>query len=165
MKKEAWKTLPEFPDYKISSNGRILSLKRGTRKLLKPQTDAYGYFHVVLKGKTIKVHKLVTEAFLGKRPVGTVVCHNDGNAKNNSVTNLRYDSIRENILDIKRHGKENPPVGEKNGMAKLTWDQVREIRTRFDSERPPTALLAAIYRMSPRQIRDVVSRKCWKDPV
>lgn len=44
------------------------------------------------------------ETFVGLRPDGLEVCHNDGVHTNNQLTNLRYDTRRENLRDRVRHG-------------------------------------------------------------
>jgi hypothetical protein len=54
-----------------------------------------------------KVHQLVMEAFVGHRPIGMEVCHNDGNNGNNRWTNLRYDTRAANERDKKKHGTDN----------------------------------------------------------
>lgn len=54
--------------------------------------------------RTVPVHTLVAEAFIGPRPPGYWVCHNDGDRYNNVPTNLRYDTPRSNALDTVIHG-------------------------------------------------------------
>ena len=50
-----------------------------------------------------KVHHLVAAAFIGPRPAGMVICHNDGNRNNNRAENLRYDTQANNIADMHNH--------------------------------------------------------------
>lgn len=78
------------------------------------------------KQKSIAVHRLVLEAFVGQRPDGMQACHNDGNHLNNSIKNLRWDTSRNNILDKNKHG--TMAIGEKNNKAKISEDQVLLIR-------------------------------------
>ena len=47
----------------------------------------------------IAIHCAVAEAFIGPRPEGYDVCHNDGNPENNRLSNLRYGTRTENIMD------------------------------------------------------------------
>lgn len=54
--------------------------------------------------RTRLVHHLVLEAFVGPRPVGTEGCHWDGDATNNRLGNLRWDSHIKNEADKARHG-------------------------------------------------------------
>jgi hypothetical protein len=50
------------------------------------------------------VHVLVAAAFLGPRPPGLEVCHNDGNKMNAAASNLRYDTHQANEHDKRIHG-------------------------------------------------------------
>jgi hypothetical protein len=51
------------------------------------------------------VHSLVMLAFVGPRPDGLEVCHNNGVASDNRLSNLRYDTRSENNVDSSKHGK------------------------------------------------------------
>lgn len=53
---------------------------------------------------TKNVHQLVAEAFLGPRPEGMEVCHNNGQAHDNRAVNLRYDTHSNNQRDQVTHG-------------------------------------------------------------
>ena len=118
---ERWKPVSGYEGlYEVSSHGRVRSLDRNvTRsdgqvhrykgKLLRtPLSTGGGYPFVRLsaQGKTQvrTVHSLVAEAFIGTRPEGMEVCHNDGNPANNRLDNLRYGTPSENELDKLRHG-------------------------------------------------------------
>lgn len=56
-------------------------------------------------------------------------CHDDGNASNNRLENLRWDTPTNNHADKQRHGTQSQ--GEKHYRARLTTVQVIEIRLRF----------------------------------
>lgn len=103
------RAIPSFPDYSVTADGRVYSSKRQGR-WLRPATDKRGYLRVSLQldGRTYSrtVHALVAEAFLGARPPGAQVCHNDGNPANNVLANLRYDTPAGNAADRKLHGTE-----------------------------------------------------------
>ena len=43
MKDEIWKTVEDFPKYKISNYGRLKSYHSGKEKILKPYVNPYGY--------------------------------------------------------------------------------------------------------------------------
>ncbi len=99
---EIWNTIEKYPDYQVSNKGRVKSLLYGKNRILKPGTDRYGYYQVVLfkdnKAHNTPVHKLVAIAFLNHTPCGhkTVVNHIDFNKTNNNVENLELISQREN---------------------------------------------------------------------
>lgn len=59
-----------------------------------------GYPTVRVRHVRTTVHRLVAEAFLGKRPNGLVVDHIDRNKQNNHYTNLRYVTLSENSKNI-----------------------------------------------------------------
>tara|TARA_R110000822_G_scaffold280114_1_gene401750 strand:+ start:362 stop:850 length:489 start_codon:yes stop_codon:yes gene_type:complete len=91
--------------YQISNLGRVKSLARkGCRKdrTLKPNTDAAGYFKVVLRKNSKSycrtVHQLVAEAFLNHTPCGykLVVNHINHDKQDNRPENLEIVSNREN---------------------------------------------------------------------
>lgn len=55
-----------------------------------------GYWRIRIAKKTQHIHDIVTEYFLGKKPVGMTVNHKDGNKSNNSIGNLEYLSPSDN---------------------------------------------------------------------
>ncbi|QDV36402.1 HNH endonuclease [Tautonia plasticadhaerens] len=104
------------------------------------------------------VHHLVLEAFVCPRPPDRVCCHNDGNASNNRIENLRWDTHLSNTLDKAKHGTQ--PRGEAMSTAKLKEWQVLEIR-RLHSEGVSVPRLAKEYGVRPGTIRKVVKRQSW----
>ena len=98
---ELWKDIKDYEGlYQVSNFGRILSLnyrRTGKSELLKPGKDTYGYYQVVLRKngepKTIKVHRLVAEAFIPNPENKPTVDHIDRNKLNNFVGNLRWADI------------------------------------------------------------------------
>ncbi len=116
---ELWKDIPGYEGkYQASDEGRIRSLDRrvGTPgkvgfktmkgRILRPGPTKTGHLYVVLgHGKAgTPVHTLVALTFLGPRPPGADICHNDGDPTNNKLDNLRYDTRTNNILDVYRSG-------------------------------------------------------------
>jgi hypothetical protein len=56
------------------------------------------------KSTSFLVHRLMAIAFLGEPPPGCEVCHNDGDGTNNVLSNIRWGTRSENILDSVQHG-------------------------------------------------------------
>ena len=138
---EVWRTIPGFSaDYEVSNMGRVRSYRAhgGKRRkdvphLLATRLSPKGYLRVGLqvcsgKQEVFTVHSLVAAAFLGPRPEGQQVAHGDGDPSNARLENLRYATPLENARDKHLHG--TTVRGERAGRAKLTEDDVREIRHR-----------------------------------
>jgi hypothetical protein len=95
---EKWKTHPDFPLHKISSHGRVYSVK--TKTLLSQVDRLDGYVRVDIQHKKHYVHCLMATAFFGPPPsniIRPMVNHKDGNKSNNVLENLEWTSFRENI--------------------------------------------------------------------
>ena len=87
------------PGYWVTDTGEVWSTKvdpKG-RKLRTPANGA-GYPTVRCGRRTVYVHQLVAEAFMGPSE-GRVVRHVDGNKLNPHVDNLIYGSQRDNARD------------------------------------------------------------------
>lgn len=134
---EIWKQTPEYPDYEVSTLGRVRSTKFIARKVknLKPWLSA-GYYNVQIQinGQRIskKVHVLMLETFVSPRPGHynkIHACHSDGNPLNNNLSNLRWDTASNNAFDKNKH--DTMLRGEKNFLAKLTREKVLYIRKHY----------------------------------
>ena len=111
---ETWKPINGHEHrYEVSDCGRVRSLKSNWCKILKQYpAKRRGYMTVTLWDRANKkkdfryVHRLVLETFCGCCPEGQEACHNDGDKRNNKLSNLRWDTKSENVKDLYRHGKE-----------------------------------------------------------
>jgi hypothetical protein len=84
-------------DLAVSNLGNIKKIATG--KIYKPHPkDGYLSIKRNFNGvtKTIAVHHLVIETFIGKRPPSLVIDHIDGNKLNNKANNLEYKTNVEN---------------------------------------------------------------------
>lgn len=118
---EEWRAVPGFPNYEVSSLGRVRSLDhtkwggpvvgyylhRG--RLLKHGIASNGYPTVVLgRGHSRTVHSLVAEAFIGPCLPGQEVRHKDDERWNASLANLEYGTRRDNVNDAYSRKRRNP---------------------------------------------------------
>ena len=109
--KERFRPIKSFPDYLVSSMGRVKSLKRTDVAFLTGRLDKDGYVLVDLRNenlrKTVRVHVLVAEAFVGPRTDGQLILHWNDRKSDNRLSNLRYGSLSENYNDRRRNGSCN----------------------------------------------------------
>ena len=101
-------------NYEVSNHGEVRSVERVVRYsdgrtrhypsvTLRQPPNTNGYHRVNIDGRSVKVHLLVAAAFLGPRPDGHDVCHNNGDRSDNSARNLRYDTRSNNLKDAVLH--------------------------------------------------------------
>jgi hypothetical protein len=157
---EQWKNVIQFEGiYEVSDHGNIRSIKSGKlKKITIDKTTKRPFLNLWKNNKqfVVRVHKLVMEAFVGKRPESMECCHNDGNAFNNHLSNLRWDTPKNNHADKIRHGTTNR--GERCGTAKLTLEQVKAIRKDDRLQR----LIAADYNIAESMISRIKNGVRWQ---
>lgn len=100
---EEWRAIKEYPQYEVSTMGRIRNVK--THRERKPDMNSCGYgrLRLQVKGGNVRkfIHRCVAEAFLVRPETKCVVDHIDGNRSNNAVSNLRWTTQSENLLNGK----------------------------------------------------------------
>ena len=134
------KTIPDYPDYKISENGIVYSYKSGEKKQLSCKVDIDGYKTIGLynngKCKRFKIHRLVAICFIPKINGKDCVNHIDGNKWNNTVNNLEWCTPKENSLHASQNGLLITGSKQKKGMAKrrrYTAEQIADIKNLYES--------------------------------
>lgn len=178
--RERWRLIPGWELFEVSSIGRIRTSTRRvtsryrfytvqltTPKVIKPHRVTRGtqfYRMVNLRGadgsKRLRyVHQLVLEAFRGPRPSRRhEAAHRDGDGEHNHLSNLRWATFRSQWLDKLRHGRAN--IGERCGSAKLTREQVRQIRELCARGQFQNAV-APQFGVSRSAVHSIVRRKRW----
>lgn len=154
---EVWKDIPGHEgNYQVSDKGRVRSLDRYSTGRSRKGNE----FKRLLKGKVLKpavycktghlslplgrgthglpVHQLVLLAFEGPCPEGLEVRHLNGESQDNRLTNLKYGTRTENILDVYHQGKR---------WRKLNIKDVQEIRRRL-AEKERVVLIAEDFNVS-----------------
>lgn len=167
---ENWKPVAGFEMYQISDQARVRSLHDGRKfkagHIMSPKLGKWGYFYVNLYengkfSKTLKIHRMVAVAFVPNPENKPDVNHKDGNKQNNLPANLEWVTESENVIHAFATGLHSGDRmrGEKNGYAKLTEENVREIlRLRADGSKS----LAERFQVSRPHINLILSGKTWK---
>ena len=167
---EKWVTVEGFPKHKISTLGRLKSF--GVKKegvISEGWIEKDGYRRHILryrdKVKYITAHRLVALNFLEKDDVTNLqVNHIDGNKLNNNVDNLEWCTLEENIKHAFEIGLRNS-TGTNNPKAKLTENEVREIRKLYKNKKKNALELSKIYGVSRTNIYSIVNNKIWKEVI
>lgn len=118
-----WKTIEGYNDYKISSEGKIISFKNGKEIIRKPHFDSRKKYLIVSLSKdgnvkNFLVHRLVAETFLGKREKKYEVNHKNLDKTDNRVSNLEWVTRKENMRHAKLNGVMTDPPTFKGKFGK-----------------------------------------------
>lgn len=126
--------------------------------------DGYGRF--TFQGKAAWAHRFSYELHYGPIPTTMCVLHSCDNPECSNPKHLRLGTRAENTAEMIAKGRFNAAqIGTKNLHAKLTDDQVREIRAAY--RRPSFSVsnadeLAAKYGVHHNTITQIVSGRRWR---
>ena len=116
-----WKTIDQYPNYEISSDGKVRNKK--TMKLLCQTLSTNGYYYISLcdKGHVCKlfVHRLVASHFILNPENKPCIDHINFNKVDNSVRNLRWCTLHENNFNKPKQSN------NKSGVPGVSWDKSR----------------------------------------
>ncbi len=152
--------------YRIDEEGRIISR---TGRILRPKPGSNGYVRFSIRGPDgaqaqVCAHQLAAYQKYGESAlVGAVhVRHLDGNPLNNRPDNLTLGTGSENMLDRPRADRIAHAKRAASFLKKLSDDQVREMRSRFERGHKLKELAAA-FGVSMSSASYIVNRKTYKD--
>jgi hypothetical protein len=161
-----WVDIPNFPNYKISPEGNVLSLNYSggkSSRILKFGTSR-DYLNVTLykdkKPITVKPHRLVAALFCNNPDNKAEVNHIDGNKLNNNYKNLEWVSSSENQRHAYDILKVESARGSKHGMSKLTEFQVLEIYALIKSKTPYSEIVT-MFDISKATITNIKTGLTW----
>jgi len=168
-------TLPVagFPGYRLSESGSLFSAWKNIGKQPRVICDAWKRMSINVSGRYSLVglrrdgethvrllHRLMLESFIGPCPPGLVGCHCDGNRKNNSISNLRWDTRSANEEDKNKHG--TAIRGQYKPLAKLSEADVFSIRNEYGKGGYTQRALGDKYKVSQVLIGRIVRREIWR---
>ena len=147
MKKEIWKSVPNWPVYEVSNYGRVYS--HITNRIKSVDENTAGYYRITFyrnkKQKRYFIHRLVAMLFVKGYFDGYVVNHIDGNKHNNFAGNLEWVSQSENA-------KQCFALGLHNREKKNVRVKVLEIDTMDVLEFPTVVACANYYGIDEKRI-------------
>ena len=109
-------------------------------------------------GAQLKAHRFSYELHNGPIPIDLCVCHICDNPACVNPAHLFLGTVRENTHDMIAKGRKVVSSGSKNGMAKLSNNDVSKIRNDQRNQRD----IANDYGISQSQVSCIKSRKSWK---
>lgn len=136
-------------------------LKRGPNECwlwLGNPHDRYGIFWILYA--PFLVHRLSFLFHHGTVDPDRQVMHSCNNKKCVNPSHLKQGTGLENSRDAARDLLY--PIGERNGLSKLTSQQVLKIRSEFHSGKCTRKQLAKRYKTDPTNIWCIVRRKTWR---
>jgi antitoxin component HigA of HigAB toxin-antitoxin module len=151
----------------VSDTGRVMRMASSRKihskwvtfpeKELGQRRIGAGYLAVGVKesgrSRTLYVHRLVAEAFLGKPSDKNEVNHIDGNKQNNNLANLEWTTHSANL----QHAFKN----ELHKQRSLTPEEVKSIRAGLLIGKKADDL-AAIYGVTKSAISHIKYRRSWR---
>jgi hypothetical protein len=120
----------------------------------------WGYGQFWLNGRHQQAHRVAYELQVGPVPDGLLVLHRCDNRRCVRRSHLRLGTHEANMADMVK--KERQVRGERNNTAKLTEEQVLEIRTIYAAKQATQTELGLRYGVTQAMISEVVRGKSWK---
>lgn len=137
--------------------------------------DHAGYGQFTYGLKTIRSHRVAWILTHGEIPNGLFVCHKCDNPSCVRPDHLFLGTHSDNMRDSYRKGRKVLPDrtrfvkghqqasrGEASHLAKLTSDQVLEIRRTYEQGGVTQEALARKYGVERTTVRDIIHRRNWK---
>lgn len=140
--------------------GRLLTPAEGCWEWSGARTRA-GYGLTGHGGRKLYVHRVMFELAYGfAPPKGMEVCHHCDNPPCARPNHLFLGTHAENMQDRVPKGRTN--FGERNPLAKLTWVDVRDIRSAVAAG-ATQASMCRKYGVSAGVVCDIIAGKRWKE--
>ena len=122
----------------------------------------FGYGQIMINKRPRVAHRISYSLYVGPIPDGMQVLHKCDNPPCVNPDHLwigtHADNMKDKVLKGRSNNKEKGSPGEKNGRAKLTEINVRNIRSSTEQ----TKILAARYGVERTRIQKIRSNSSWK---
>lgn len=159
--------LPRRPEYVITREGDVYTLKKGPAKKMRPFLKGpYLYVNIYdsaeKRYRTSAVHRLVAGHFCPVPTDAIEVRHLDGNPLNNHADNLAWGTHQDNMDDQKRHGTYGLRItNSRSASAKINESTVHAIDQLWADGTPSSVILDTLG-INWGTLSRVVKRKTWK---
>lgn len=120
-----------------------------------------GYGSICVDGKMKRAHRVSYELHHGPIPEGMLVLHSCDNPSCVNPAHLHLGTHQDNMREKMNRRRCHNTACEAHGQAKLTSDQVQQIRTRYAAGGVTQKQLAEEFGVARSQIWRVVRMKGW----
>lgn len=156
--------------YYADDSGHIWSSVK--KDFLSEQEDKDGYLKVTLmtadqppgKGHRFSIHRLILESFSGIHDSTLTVDHIDGNKQNNSLENLRWTSIKENLENPNTKHKRRcyHQDGSANLNAKFSQKRLEDLVSDINSGFFKQKQILDKYEICRETLRNIIQKKTYQ---
>lgn len=157
--------IPVIPDMKTHFENKFKKIP-GHCWVWEGAKDKHGYgnfsFHINSSPKKYKKYRASVfsyETYIGVIPKGMLVCHSCDNTSCVNPDHLFIGTPQDNMTDMVN--KERCLYGHRNHKAKLTPEQVLDIRERLSGGKRIMAQIAREYKVHYTTIKSLKYRKTW----
>lgn len=165
---EIWTDIPGYENrYQISNYGRVKSIILKKHSIIK-KTLSSGKFKVILSNKkrfrkNESIGRITATVFLREPKENEVIRYKDRNMLFDAVVNLEWISRKERSQEAYQNGSfpKEHSSGLKNGMSKLTPNQILQIRNK-KNQGLSNVELSKTFGVSYSCIHNVVNGRRWK---
>lgn len=128
------------------------------------QKDPRGYGRLRIGGKFKRAPRLLWELRNGPIPAGQVIRHKCDTPSCINIEHLELGTQLQNVRDCFERGRANRANGERVASAKLTAEQVSEIRRRYlpGKYRRGAGALAREFGVSKQSVQAILRGDSWK---
>jgi hypothetical protein len=164
MEQEQWKQIEDHSAYEISNLGNVRkSLKSGGYKSISSNlAPHYLMFNTWVNSILQRryVHREVLKAFSpSEDPTLTHVCFKNGDHTDTRLENLYWSSQARRM--VRRFHENGYERGEDHCAAKLTEQEVRDIRRAWKEGTSSQSAMARKYGMHPSSINNIIAGRYW----
>lgn len=155
-------------NYKVSENGEVFRCKKdGSLKELKHHIDRDGYHHVTIyvngTPKYSVVSRLVAIAFIPNPENKPEVNHIDGNKDNNNVSNLEWNTTKENIHHAWRTNLAKAKKGENHPNSIYKESDIRKVCKLLESNEMTMKEISNQTKIPYTIVKQIKNKILWKD--